>query len=93
MLLVGFISYFLIEMGYSITPLVIGMILGPITDVNLRRGLIVSEVTLLSMFTRPVTLILLILIALMILKQMSPVKKLQQGTIEALRNRRSRTKL
>jgi putative tricarboxylic transport membrane protein len=43
MLPVGIICYFLTEMGYPIAPLVIGVILGPMADENLRRALMVSQ--------------------------------------------------
>ena len=43
MVLVGVASFFLIEMEYSIAPLVIGVILGPMADENLRRALMVSQ--------------------------------------------------
>ena len=54
MLPVGIVSYFLIEMGYPIAPLVIGVILGPMADENLRRALMVSQGSFLPVFTRPV---------------------------------------
>jgi hypothetical protein len=58
MLPVGIISYFLIQMGYPIAPLVIGVILGPMADENLRRALMVSQGSFMPVFTRPVALIL-----------------------------------
>ena len=39
---VGIAAYFLTEMEYPISPLVIGVILGPMADENLRRALMVS---------------------------------------------------
>ena len=43
MLPIGIVAYFLTEMGYPIAPLVIGVILGPMADENLRRALMVSK--------------------------------------------------
>lgn len=69
MLPVGIISYFLSEMGYPIAPLVIGVILGPMADENIRRALMVSQGSFAPMFQRPVCIILLLVIAFTILNQ------------------------
>lgn len=69
MIPVGIISYFLSEMGYPIAPLVIGVILGPMADENIRRALMVSQGSFAPMFQRPVCIILLLVIAFTILNQ------------------------
>ena len=74
MLPVGIIAYFLTEMKYPIAPLVIGVILGGMCDSNLRRALMVSKGSFLPVFTRPVALILFLIIMLMILSQTPPYK-------------------
>jgi len=46
-------------LGYSLAPLVLGVILGPIAETNLRRALMTNEdVTLF--FTRPISAIFLL---------------------------------
>jgi putative tricarboxylic transport membrane protein len=69
MLPVGIICYFLNNMGYPIAPLVIGVILGPMADENLRRALMVSQGSFMPVFTRPVSLILFIIIVWTICSQ------------------------
>jgi len=69
MLPVGIISYFLIEMGFPIAPLVIGVILGPMADENLRRALMVSQGSFMPVFTRPVALVLFLIIVWTVLSQ------------------------
>lgn len=69
MIPVGIIAYFLTEMGYPIAPLVIAVILGPMADENLRRALMVSQGSLLPIFKRPVSLILVIAILITVLSQ------------------------
>jgi putative tricarboxylic transport membrane protein len=64
MFLFGVVVYFLEEMGYPVAPMVIGVILGQMADVSLRRGLLVSDGSLEPFFTRPVALILVLLIVL-----------------------------
>ena len=81
MLPVGLISYFLIEMGYPIAPLVIGVILGPMADENLRRALMVTQGSFWPVFTRPVSLGLSLLILWMVLVQFPFVKNLKNRMI------------
>jgi len=64
MIPMGILTYYLTGMGYPIPPLVIGVILGTMADANLRRGLMVSQGSLAPFFTRPVALILVLVIAL-----------------------------
>lgn len=76
MLLVGILAYFLTEMEYPIAPLVIGVILGPMADSNLRRGLMVSKGSLLPFVTRPVCLILIAVIVLTVVSQTQWYKRI-----------------
>ncbi len=71
---IGIVAYFLTEMQYPIAPLVIGVILGPMADQNLRRALMVSEGSFLPIFTRPVALILFLVIVLTIVSQTKPYR-------------------
>ena len=84
MLPVGIIAYFLTEMGYPIAPLVIGVILGPMADENLRRALMVSQGSFMPIFQRPVALILLIIIVMTILSQFPFFRTFKQKTFDRL---------
>ncbi len=75
MLPVGIICYFLTNMGYPIAPLVIGVILGPMADENLRRALMVSQGSFMPVFERPVSLILFIIICWTICSQFGWYKR------------------
>jgi len=66
---IGILAYFMQSMSYPIAPMVIGVILGPMADENLRRALMVSQGSLWPIFTRPVALILFILIVWMFASQ------------------------
>jgi putative tricarboxylic transport membrane protein len=72
---VGILAYFMQSMDYPIAPLVIGVILGPMADENLRRALMVSQGSFLPFFTRPVALILLLIIIWMFVSQMPFYKR------------------
>ncbi len=69
MLAFGLAAYFLEEQGYPVAPLVIGLILGPMAEENLRRALITSEGSLLPFITRPLSIGFLFLIALSLFLQ------------------------
>jgi len=81
MLPVGIVAYFLTEMGYPIAPLVIGVILGPMADENLRRALMVSKGSFLPVFTRPVALILFLMIVLMLVSQIPAYKRMKTAVV------------
>jgi len=84
MLPVGIISYFLTEMGYPIAPLVIGVILGPMADENLRRALMVSQGSFMPIFHRPVSLILLLIIIWTVVSQFKWFKGLKDKLLGKL---------
>lgn len=75
MLIFGIFGYFLSEMGYPPAPFVLGIILGPLTDENLRRTLVISDGSILPFFTRPIALILLLAIVINVLYQSRLFKK------------------
>lgn len=69
MLGLGLIYYLMTEMKYPAAPFVLGLVLGPILDENLRRALAVHSGSLLPFVTRPVALLFVIGILLSILTQ------------------------
>lgn len=75
MLIVGIVAFFLTELGYPIAPLVIGVILGPMCDENLRRALMVSKGSFAPIFQRPVALILFLVIVLTVVSQTNTYRK------------------
>lgn len=75
MLVFGIFGYFLSEMGYPPAPFVLGIILGPLADENLRRTLVISDGSILLFFTRPIAFILLLAIVITVLNQSRPFKK------------------
>jgi putative tricarboxylic transport membrane protein len=76
MLAFGFVVYFLEEMGYPIAPLVIGVLLGSMADVSLRRALLGSLGSIEPFVTRPVSLVLLSLIILSLSLQSARVRNM-----------------
>jgi len=95
MLPVGIICYFLTAMGYPIAPLVIGVILGPMADENVRRALMVSQGSFMPVFQRPVSLILFTIICLTIISQFGWYKRLmgkvKKRLLDVFRRQKSST--
>lgn len=58
----GVLGFVLRQLNFPMAPLVLGVVLGPILDVSLRRGLVLSDGSLIPFFTRPVSLVLWVLI-------------------------------
>ncbi len=87
MIPIGILAYFMTEMGYPIAPMVIGVILGPMCDENLRRALMVSQGSFMPIFQRPVALILFLIIVFMIVSQIPIYKRLKQRVINKILKR------
>ena len=51
-------GFFLRRRGYPMAPLVLGLVLGDMLDKSLRRGLVLSDGSLLPFFTRPISMVL-----------------------------------
>src|SRR5271168_4286330 len=55
MLAIGIGAFFLRRRGYQMAPFVLGLVLGGLLDKSLRRGLVLSDGSLLPFFTRPIS--------------------------------------
>jgi putative tricarboxylic transport membrane protein len=75
MIPIGIVSYYLGELGYPVPPLVIGLILGNMADINLRRALLGSDGSFMPIFTRPVALIIFIVIVLTLVSQIPGLRR------------------
>lgn len=57
----GLVGYFLKKSEYPLPPLILGFVLGPIFELNLRRALSYSQGGLLPFVSRPISLMFLVL--------------------------------
>ena len=55
MIICGILSFFLIKTGFSIPPIILGMILGGILEKNFRRAMVLSRGDWTTFFTRPIS--------------------------------------
>jgi putative tricarboxylic transport membrane protein len=63
----GVFGFLLRQQGFPMGPLVLALILGPMAESNLRRALALSEGSLATFVTRPISLLFLVLAALTLL--------------------------
>jgi putative tricarboxylic transport membrane protein len=59
LIIIGIAGYAMRALGYSLAPLVLGVILGPIAETNLRRALM-TDADLSLFISRPISLIFLV---------------------------------
>jgi len=74
MLFFGVTGFLLREMKYPMAPLVLGIILGDLVDINLRRGLLLTNGDPTPFFTRPISMVLIAVILLSIALSVPAVK-------------------
>src|SRR4051794_15002286 len=74
MLAIGIGAYFLRRRGYEMAPLVLGLVLGPLLDKSLRRGLVLSDGSLAPFFTRPIAAVFAAVTIFTILLYVKPFK-------------------
>jgi len=84
MLLFGLIGYPLRKMKYPDAPLILGLILGPMLDENLRRGLLLNHGDITPFFTRPISIILIIFILITLFGRNPYVKRAFQAMKRSL---------
>lgn len=74
----GIVGMFLSYMDCPPAPFLLGVILGPMADSNLRRALRLSDGSFAPMFQRPICIVFLIVIAAMILSQLGVFRQLKK---------------
>jgi len=86
MVVFGLAGFVLRRMDYPMAPLVLGIILGDLLDKSLRRGLTLSDGSLMPFFTRPISLVFVVLIAGAVLAGMPGVRKAIAGLLPRRRH-------
>ena len=90
MLAFGLLGYPMRKYNYPAAPLVLGVILGDMLDVNLRRALIRTDGDVSPFFTRPISLILVAVTSLTILARLGWFRRMVSGGSTRLRATLSR---
>ena len=84
MLAIGIGAFFLRRRGYEMAPLVLGLVLGPLLDKSLRRGLVLSDGSLAPFFTRPICMVLAAVTLFTVLMYVPPFRAAVQQVRAAL---------
>jgi len=77
-LIIGVIAYFMEYYGYTVSPILLALILGPMAEPNLRRSLIISHGDLFVFFKRPISAAFIILTVFVIISSYYRIKKANQ---------------
>lgn len=79
----GALGYLLIKLGCEPAPLMLGFILGPMMEENLRRAMLLSRGDWSTFVTRPISAVLLVFAALLLIVVLSPSvsKKRQEAFV------------
>ena len=60
-IVVGILAYFLRRMDFQLVPILLGIVLGPLAEMNFRRAMILSDGSLSIFVTRPISLAFLLI--------------------------------
>ena len=73
MVFFGLLAFPMRKLGFPDAPFVLGIILGPMIDENMRRGLILSDGNFGAFFHSPISLVLVVLVAFTLFGRSAPV--------------------
>lgn len=60
MVLFGLVGWVMNRLRFPTAPVILGIVLGPIIEINLRRALLISGGSVVSLFTRPISGLILL---------------------------------
>ncbi len=90
MVVFGIVGFILREMKYPMAPLVLGIILGDLLDLNLRRGLQLTNGDPTPFFTRPISAVIMVAILVTIALSIPAVQRRARGLFKSNRDDRNR---
>jgi putative tricarboxylic transport membrane protein len=79
--LFGFIGYTFLKLECEPAPLLLGFVLGPMMEENLRRALLLSRGDPAVFFTRPISATLLVISILLLILMLSPALAKKRETV------------
>jgi putative tricarboxylic transport membrane protein len=81
MFMFGLVGLALSSCDFPVAPFLLGVILGPMADSNLRRALRLSDGSFAPMFARPICVFFLLIITFMILGQTGLLKRFKKAKV------------
>jgi TctA family transporter len=79
----GFLGYIFVKLGCEPAPLLLGYILGPLLEENLRRALVLSRGDFSVFVTRPLSLVMLVIAAGLLVVVVAPAMRKKRDTVFA----------
>jgi putative tricarboxylic transport membrane protein len=76
MIVFGIIGFAMRELGFPVAPMILGVVLGPILDANLRRSLTLSGGDPVDFVTRPISAVIALMILASVLLSLPVVRRL-----------------
>lgn len=80
----GLIGFMMRETGFPVAPMILGVVLGPILDSNLRRSLSLSRGDPVDFVSRPISAVIAGLVVLMVVLSLGPVRRAARRGIVAV---------
>ncbi len=71
----GLVGFLMREMGFPVAPMILGVVLGPILDNNLRRSLSLSQGDPIDFVSRPISFVIACMVFAIILLSQAPVQR------------------
>ena len=85
MLFFGLLGYLMKKFEFDGAPLVLAMVLGPLMDQSLRQSLLMSGGSGMIFFTRPICLVIFVIIALILLLPVLPLIGRMRKTMDEVK--------
>ncbi len=82
MLIFGVLGYLLRRTGHDLAPMILGFVLGPLLEVNVRRSLIASDGDWGFLLTRPIGLTCVGLAALILIISVVPAIRAKRAVLK-----------
>ena len=80
----GVVGYLLSKFNYPLTPVILGFVLGSMAELNFRRGMMLTQGSLLPFMTQPISLVFLLAAVLsVVLSVRKQIKKSRAKKVEA----------
>jgi TctA family transporter len=77
----GLLGYVFVKLGCEPAPLLLGYILGPMLEENLRRALVLSRGDYTVFVTRPISLVMLLIAAALLFVILAPAVRRKRDTV------------
>lgn len=80
----GFIGFIMEKYKFPLTPVILGIVLGPIIEINLREGMMASRGSLLPIVTRPISLMFIIIAIIFVILPIMLEKRNKNKSVNIL---------